>query len=71
MIYKQVKSYIKDLHNISSIYDMEINKDLIITLYTSIVDSDIISRDVKDAFNFMDSFDSSQMRNVFKIISKY
>ncbi len=46
-------------------------KDLLVCLYTSIVDSGIINQNVKDYFDFMDSFDASEIRNVFKIISKY
>lgn len=70
-IYKEVKSYIKDMQEISTIYNININQDLIVTLYTTIVDSKIINQSVKDHFDFMDSFDASEVRNVFKIISKY
>lgn len=71
LIYKQVVSYIKDIHSFSNVFNVSPSKDLIVCLYTSIVDSGIIDRNVKDYFDFMDSFDASEIRNVFKIISKY
>ena len=71
LIYKQVVSYIKDIHDFSNVYNITPSKDLLVCLYTSIVDSGIINQNVKDYFDFMDSFDASEIRNVFKIISKY
>ena len=71
LIYKQVVSYIKDIHDFSDVYNITPSKDLLVCLYTSIVDSGIINQNVKDYFDFMDSFDASEIRNVFKIISKY
>lgn len=70
-IYQEVKTYMKDMYQLSKVYDIQVNQDLLVAIYTALIDSGIISRQVKNQFDFMDSFDASEMRNVFKIISKY
>lgn len=70
-IYKGIKLYFKDIHDIEDVYKLNFNLDLIVDIYKNIVDKNVISNQVKDRFDFMDSFESSNVRNVFKIISKY
>ncbi len=70
-IYNQVKIYMKDLKDITDVYDVNISKELLTAFYKNIIDSNIISQNVKDCFNFMDSFETSSSKNIFKWINKY
>ncbi len=66
-----VKNCIDDFAKLSSIYKIKTSKNLICRLYTCMIESGIITRNVKDQFMFMDAFCSNEERNVFKIISRY
>lgn len=70
-IYKEIINYIDDVELVKNKYDYNPSIDLICLLYTCLVESGIISKEVKDKFDFVDSFCSNEKRNVFKIISKY
>lgn len=70
-IFQSVKEYIQEISQIEEFYPLKINKSLIVTWYQNIIDSFIIDKKVKDQFDFMDSYEASKVRNVFKIISKY
>ncbi len=70
-LYNGVLQYIHDMSSIENIYDISVNPFLVVDLYKNIVDCHIVNRLVKDRFDFMDSFEASEIRNVFKIISKY
>jgi len=61
----------KELYEFSTIYTININKELLISFYKNIIDSGIVSQKVKDCFNFMDSFETSKIQNIFKSINKY
>ena len=71
IIYDSVLDYMKDIYEISKLVTFEYNKDLICRMYILFVESGIISKTVKDKFDFIDSFNASGIRNVFKIISRY
>ena len=70
-IYDYVLESFKELRQLDDIIPLNVTKDLLCNNYISMVESNLISRDVKDLFIFMDSFCSDEPKNVFKIISRY
>lgn len=70
-IYNSVLEYMDDIKNISKYIEYKPNKDMIVRMYVLLVESGIISLNVKNKFDFIDSFSASGVRNVFKIISRY
>lgn len=70
-MYRVIVRYMKDYAKLNEIYPLHINKDLICCFYTSIVEDNYVDREVKDCFEFTDSFAAAETRNVFQIISKY
>ena len=70
IIYDAVLDYFKYIEEMKDIVDIS-SKELVFNTYRGIVESNIISKAVKDKFDFMDSFNDSVKKNVFKIISKY
>lgn len=71
VIYQSVLDYMQDVYNLKQIYDLTIDIRLLCRLYVCIVEGNLISKQVKDQFDFIDSFCASESRNVFKIISRY
>lgn len=70
-IYNSILEYMNDIYSISEYILYKLNKDLMCRLYILFIESGIISKKVKDKFDFIDSFNASGVRNVFKIISRY
>ena len=70
-IYSYVIEFFNRINELNQIYDLDVNKSLLCNSNTSLVESNIIDRKVKDEFEFMDSFNDSEPKNVFKIISRY
>lgn len=70
IIYKNIKSYMEDVLAYSNI-QYKPDKELICYIYTQIIESNLVSRKVKDYFDFTDYFCNNVTRNVFKIISRY
>lgn len=70
-IYKSVKEYINDVAHMNSIYPLSMNKDLICTVYTSLIEDYFLHPSIKDQFNYVDAFCRDEEKNVFKVISKY
>lgn len=70
-IFESVTNYLKDRIELEENYNMKIKKELLVDWYKNLIDSFIIDRKVKDQFDFKDSFEASESRNVFQIISKY
>lgn len=70
-IYSYVVEFFNRINDLNQIYNLDINKSLLCNSNTSLVESNIIDRIVKDEFEFMDSFNDSEPKNVFKIISRY
>lgn len=71
IIYKNVKNYINDVASISKYYKLCYNRDLMCEVYKYMIESNLLTRNVKDKFNFIDSFCRDEEQNIFKIISKY
>ena len=70
IIYQAVQEYMKDVTSFSE-FSYQPDKELICLIYTSLVENDIITRRVKDYFDFIDYFCGSESKNVFKIIGRY
>ncbi len=70
IIYNSVIEYFKYVKEYEGLFD-DLSKDYVFNLYRGIVETNIIDKKVKDKFDFMDSFNDSVKKNVFKIISKY
>ena len=70
-IYKYIIEFINRYKELNDIYKLNITKELLCSNYISLVESNIISKNVKDKFDFMDSFTTNETKNVFKIISRY
>ena len=70
-MFQYINQYIERMKELNDLYPVDITKELLCSNYISIVESNIITRSVKDEFEFMDSFSSDKTKNVFKIISRY
>lgn len=70
-LYDNIVRYMNDTCGIKKYYDYKPSLELLCRLYVCMVEGNLISRKVKDKFEFIDSFCSNQKRNVFKIISRY
>lgn len=70
-LYDNIIRYMNDTCSIKKYYDYKPSLELLCRLYVCMVEGNLISRKVKDKFEFVDSFCSNQKRNVFKIISRY
>lgn len=70
-LYDNIIAYMDDVCSIKKHYDYKPSLELLCRLYVCMVEGNLISRKVKDKFDFVDSFCSNQKRNVFKIISRY
>lgn len=70
-IYSFVKQFIERIAELNEIYNIDINKKLLCNSNTAIVESNLIDRKIKDRFDFVDSFNDTESKNVFKIISRY
>lgn len=71
IIFESVTEYLKDRIDLEEYDLIETNKALIVDWYKNLIDSFIIDKKVKDQFDFMDSYEATEPRNVFQIISKY
>ncbi len=71
VIYQSVIEYFKDIKKIEEIYPFQPDKELLCRVYVCLVEENLLTREVKDQFDFVDAFCSSGVRNVFKIISRY
>lgn len=70
-MYRVIVRYMKDYAKLNEIYPLHINKELICSFYTTIVEDNYVDREVKDCFEFTDAFAAAETRNAFKIISRY
>lgn len=70
-IYNGVLEYFDDIKQINDIYKINISNDLLVDMYCSIVESNLIDKKVKDFFVFVDNFNKSEKENVFKTIDRY
>lgn len=70
-IYESVKTYIDDVAAIDKQYKLDFNKDLLCRIYTCLIEGNHLNREVKDQFNYMDSFCRDKEINIFKTISRY
>ena len=69
ILYKSVTDYLDYSADLS--FDCEPSLELICRLYTCVVEGNIISKTIKNKFDFTDSFCSNETKNVFRIISRY
>ena len=60
-------NYVKELEKDG----FESSKQAVFEIYRGIVETNLINRSLKDRFGFVDSFNDSTEKNVFKIIDKY
>ena len=60
-------NYVKELEK----FGFDSSKQAVFELFRGSVETNLINRSVKDKFSFMDSFNDSVEKNVFKIIDKY
>lgn len=70
-IYDSVLKYFKDIKEIQEIYELELNKDLIFQNYISIIETKVLSYEVKDLFRFIDAYNEIAEYNVFERIGQY
>lgn len=70
-IYNSLVGYLGDMKLLNDIYHLDISKELLCASYTAIIESNIVSRIIKDKFDYLDSFNDSETRNIFKVISRY
>lgn len=70
-IYAKVTEYIDDILNIEEIYKVNISKKIIYTVYKTLIESNVIDKNVKDRFNYLDEFGREETKNIFKTISRY
>ena len=70
-IYNTITGYIDDIKDIEEIYELEINKEIIYKIYKTVIENDIINKNVKDQFNYLDAFAREEKKNIFKTISRY
>lgn len=71
VIYNSIGEYFKDIKRFEKYLQYYPSKKLLCRIYVAMVESGIISTDVKDKFDFTDAYCSDSVRNVFKIISRY
>ena len=70
-IYDSIIEYFKDINRLEKYLQYYPSKRLLCRIYVAMVESGIISTNVKDKFDFTDAYCSDSVRNVFKIISRY
>ena len=70
-IYDSIIEYFKDINRLEKYLQYYPSKRLLCRIYVAMVESGIISTNVKDKFDFTDAYSSDSVRNVFKIISRY
>lgn len=71
VIYDSIIEYFKDINRLEKYLQYYPSKRLLCRIYVAMVESGIISTNVKDKFDFTDAYCSDSVRNVFKIISRY
>ena len=71
LIKKQIIDYIDLYLEINNQYSLNINKDIMYSLYCGLVECNMISYDVKDKFNYFDAFSREEEKNIFKTLNKY
>nr|MCR4581057.1 hypothetical protein [Bacilli bacterium] len=70
IIYKSVVKYFKYVKKSEEIVEDD-SKNISFEIYRGVVETHLTDRSVKDKFSFVDSFNDSEEKNVFKIIDKY
>lgn len=70
-IYDSVLEFFKDIKEIQEIYELELNKDLIFQNYIGIIETKVLSYEVKDLFRFIDAYNEIAEYNVFERIGQY
>lgn len=70
-MYKYIIDYIMRMKELEAVCNLNINKDLLVSNYVSIIESNLIKTNIKDKFDFEDSFCSNEIKNIFKIIGRY
>lgn len=71
ILFGSVIDFFEQVELVSNYFSFQPDKNLICRLYTCLIEENLVSKEVKDQFSFTDSFCADQVRNVFKIISRY
>lgn len=67
-----IEQYFKDTKKQKLLFpEYNISTEAIFYFYTYCIEQNIITKNIKDMFDFTDNFTTDETKNVFKIISKY